>query len=103
MREWAKEPWHSDLYEGAGAMLNACVRATSPTSPPVAYFGDRDDSDRAVACVNALAGVPKPDGITGLLKAIRYYFHESGDTPCHVSFQGDEEVHAALRACGIES
>ena len=82
----------------------------------LADFHHDADAARAVACVNALAGVPKPEGIPALIEAGREiaklaqshvddlscYATEGGCLNCAMRQDTMDKWHDSLRACGIE-
>jgi hypothetical protein len=63
MAEWTEEPWERFGYIGRGGLpwLRAKTgtdRAGRSEYKNIAEFVSADDAGRAVACVNALAGIP---------------------------------------------
>lgn len=84
---WSREPW---FFDGAAI----CDRKHCPIL--AAPEGDDDGNAlRAVSCVNALASVPKPEGVKALIDFAKQHLTAP-------SAMTKTMAEVALRACGLE-
>lgn len=76
-QEWPKEPW-ADIHGFDGVEIHD-PRTNTYRSTLDPCDGRLEPSDialaklRAITCVNALAGIPNPDGIPFLVRAVEKY------------------------------
>lgn len=70
MGKWTPEPWRGwDAYDIVGPGNQTVIND--------AIFWTTQDRDRAVACVNALAGL-NPEAVVEAVETLRAIAHESG-------------------------
>ena len=109
---WSKEPWIENIFAVRDGDGNVIWLVGWPNSRR-GYFLSFENRMRAFSCVNALAGVSRPEGIPALIHFTKNVCQmaralEMGDLDAlsRLSSMGPQELGAglarALRACGIE-
>lgn len=95
MKNWTLEPWTAD---------DDSPTISGTNDQAIIYVGlnsNKANRDRIVACVNACADIPNPEGLGELVAAIQGAFG-SDEAAGQLFTERLERVTAALRACGIE-
>lgn len=104
MGDWTKEPWEvcREKTEKMGMHIRAVKEDVKPKARAICVEMDLDNMERVVSCVNALAGVPNPEGIGEAVEALKFAKECANMPGLPFPIELMLKIEEALRALGIE-
>ena len=94
------EPWQLKIMrDDEGDRCCCIVDAHGNVLASEACPFDEREYERIIACVNALASVPRPDGVPALVDLARRIVL---DASTHDTTEWGDDAIAVLRGCGVE-